>query len=255
MSNAEQENAMNKMPKFNPLSPQNKEFLIRNAPVFLALLIGIGGSFAFGYMLGHRQGLTVVGIDGDSKQLSEVVKQQKADLEIMSKQFNTTVQERDVAVSNANKFYQSFVDEKARTSQLDTITAGYGELLRTRGGVELTVQNLDVKPLPNDAFEYVLDLVQISPDKKPATGQIELRLIRGSEVMAIPMQDNVFKFDSYQRLTGRWTMPKGFEPAFIEVRLTGIPPKRFTWQRGKNNTVTPASQITSEIPQTKPNVK
>lgn len=254
MSTVEQQNTSTNWHRFNPMSPQNKKFLLRNAPVFLALLIGVGGSFAFGYMLGHRQGLTVVGIDGDSKQLGEVVKQQKADLEIMSKQFNATVQERDVAVSNANKFYQAFIDERARASQLDTITSAYTELLRTRGGVELTVQNLDVKPLPDNAFEYILDLVQVSPDKKSITGHVELRLIRGSEVMAVPMQDNVFKFDSYQRLTGRWTMPKGFEPSFIEVRLSGIPPKRFTWQRGKN-TVTPASQIISEIPQTKPNVK
>lgn len=254
MSNAEQQSFLSKLPKFTPMSPQSKKFLLRQAPIFLALLVGVGGSFAFGYMLGHRQGLTVIGIDGDSKQLSEVVKQQKADLEVMSKQFNATVQERDVAVSNANKFYQSFVDEKARSSQLDMITTAYTELLRTRGGVELRVQNLDVKPLPDNAFEYILDLVQVSPDKKPATGQVELRLIRSSEVHAIPMQDNVFKFDSYQRLTGRWTMQKGFDPAYIEVRLTGIPPKRFAWQRGEN-TVTPASQIISEIPQTKPNVK
>lgn len=254
MSTEQQNTWSNKMPKFNPLTPERKQFLLRNAPVFLALLIGIGGSFGFGYMLGHRQGLTVVGIDGDSKQLNEVVKQQKADLEIMSKQFNATVQERDVAVSNANKFYQAFVDEQARSSQLSTITSAYGELLRTRGGVELMVQSLNVKPLPDNAFEYIVDLVQVSPTKIPATGQIELRLIRGSEVMAVPMQNNVFRFDEYQRLTGRWTMPKGFEPSFVEVRLTGIPPKRFTWQRGKQ-TVTPESQIISEIPQTKPSVK
>jgi phage tail tube protein FII len=39
----------------------------------------------------------------------------------------------------------------------------------------------------------------------------------------------------FERLTGRWTMPKGFTPQFIEIHLNGSVSevKRFSWLRGE----------------------
>lgn len=242
----------------NSSTSKKTPFIKRHMVVLVALSLGLIGSFALGHMVGHRQGLTAIGLEADAKQLNEIVKQQKNDLELISKQFNSTVQERDVAVSNANKFYQAFNDEKARTTQLESMNTMFTDLLRERGGVDLTVQNIQVKPLPDNAFEYAVDLVQISPKNTPAQGSVELRLIREGETLAIPMENRLFKFNTYERLTGRWTMPKGFTPQYIEVRLLGIGVsapvvRRFSWRRGKETV--PASQVISEIPQTKANAK
>ena len=84
---------------------------------------------------------------------------------------------------------------------------------------------------------------------------VEIRLIRGSEVLAVPMEKSQFNFENFERLTGRWTMPKGFTPQYIEVRISGSVPvaKRFNWARGE--AVEAPSAFISEIPQVQPNAQ
>ncbi|MDA1587709.1 hypothetical protein PDK27_28610, partial [Bacillus cereus group sp. TH230-1LC] len=203
----------------------------------------------------HRQGLTVVGFDADAEQLVEVVQKQKTSLDALNKNYNAAVQERDVAVTNSNELYLSLQKALDQQAQSETTAVIYREVLRQRGGIPLAVQHIAIKPLPENAFEYQLDLVQVSPSKRAASGTVELRLIRGTEVLVVPLEDKNFNFENYERLTGRWTMPKGFTPQFIEVRLTGSTPvtRRFSWSRGE--AVESQSAFVSEIPQAEANAQ
>lgn len=236
--------------------PVKKPFFETNLPLVIGAAVLVIGSGFIGYSVGHRQGLTVVGYDADAEQLVEVVQKQKQTLEDLNKSINTSVQERDVAVSNSNDLFAALNQAKDSETQARSLSALYREVLRQRGGLSLTVQNLSIKPLPENAFEYQLDLVQVSPSKRNTSGQVELRLIQGTEVLVVPMEDKNFNFDEYERLTGRWTMPKGFSPQFVEVRLTGTNTpviKRFSWAKG-NAVETPAANI-SEIPQAEANAQ
>lgn len=226
-----------------------------NSPLIIAAVVLSLGSLVLGYTVGHRQGLTVVGFDADAQQLVDVVQKQKANLDALNKNLNTAIQERDVAVENSNELYANINKLKAEKSQIDGLSAMYREVLRQRGGLSLSVQNLAIKSLPEDAFEYQLDLLQVSPEHRRASGNVELRLINGTEVLVVPMEKKSFSFDDYERLTGRWTMPKGFTPQFIEVRLSGSASvvKRFSWQRGKP--VENLASFASEIPQAEANVQ
>jgi hypothetical protein len=67
------------------------------------------GSFMLGYTVGHRQGLTVVGYDADAEQLVEVVQKQKTALDAVNKSLNAAVQERDMAVTNANELFKALI--------------------------------------------------------------------------------------------------------------------------------------------------
>lgn len=234
--------------------PQPKEkakqsFLKENTPLLLGGVVLCAGSMLLGYTVGHRQGLTVVGYDADAEQLVEVVAKQKSELTNLNKTLNTATQERDVAVTNSNDMFAALNQAKADKVQIEGMSAIYREVLRQRGGLSLIVQNLDVKALPENAYEYQIDLVQVSPSKRRATGEVELRLIQGTEVLLVPIAENRFNFEDYQRLTGRWTMPKGFNPQFIEIRVKGSTPvtKRFSWQRGQ--AVETPSAFAAEIPQ------
>ncbi|HJF28111.1 MAG TPA: hypothetical protein K8V79_07680 [Acinetobacter lwoffii] len=237
-----------------PQEPDEKKPLMKGStPLVVGAVVLMLGSGLLGYTVGHRQGLTVVGFDADAEQLVEVVQKQKASLESMNKSLNTAVQERDLAVSNTNDLYLAMTkaqDEQAQAESLGTI---YREILRQRGGLALTVQHVGIKPLPDNAFEYQLDLIQVSPGKNRVSGSVEMRLIKGSEILVVPMEDKSFNFENYERLTGRWTMPKGFRPEFIEVRLTGSKPvtRRFSWDQGK--AVESPSTVLSEIPKTEAN--
>ena len=197
----------------------------------------------------------MVGFDADAEQLVEVVQKQKTSLDALNKNYNAAVQERDVAVTNSNELYLSLQKALDQQAQSETTAVIYREVLRQRGGIPLAVQHIAIKPLPENAFEYQLDLVQVSPSKRAASGTVELRLIRGTEVLVVPLEDKNFNFENYERLTGRWTMPKGFTPQFIEVRLTGSTPvtRRFSWSRGE--AVESQSAFVSEIPQAEANAQ
>ena len=109
---------------------------------------------------------------------------------------------------------------------------------------------LRLQCLISNAYEYVLDLIQISPNKRRATGKLEIRLIRNDEILTVPLDSTSYNFDYYERLTGRWTMPSGFAPQFIEVHLKGSGDtviQRFAWRRGAKDVS--SSAFLGEIPQ------
>lgn len=228
-----------------------KPFLKGNMPLVIGGVVLCAGSMLVGYTVGHRQGLTAVGFDADAEQLVEVVAQQKSTLGTLNKNLNAAVQERDVAVSNSNDLTEALNKATSEKTQIDTMSAIYREVLKQRGGLSLTIQNLAVKPLPENAFEYQIDLIQVSPRR--ATGNVEIRLISGTEVLTVPMADGNFNFSDYERLTGRWTMPKGFNPQFIEIRLNGATPviKRFSWSRGQ--AVESSEALAAEVPKAEAN--
>lgn len=237
-------------------SVKKNKFLKTNLPLIAAATILIGSSFMLGYTVGHRQGLTVVGYDADAEQLVDVVQKQKTALDSISKSLNAAVQERDMAVGNADELFKAINQANADKTQFEGMNLIYRDILRQRGGVSLTIQNLAIKSLPENAFEYQLDLVQVSPNKRRAAGSVELRLIKDTEILDVPLEDKNFNFDDFERLTGRWTMPKGFTPQFVEIRLSGAGTpviQRFSWQQGKPVDVN--SAFVSEIPQAEANAQ
>lgn len=224
-------------------------FVKANKFLLLGSAILLCGGMVLGYSVGHRQGVTVAGYDADAEELMEVVQRQKETLTTLNKNLNMAIQERDISVSNVNKLNNSLTDTKADLGIAQSQSQIYREVLRQRGGVSLMVQNLGVRPLPENAYEYQIDLMQVSPNQRRAMGSVELRLIRGDDILVIPMETKSFNFDNFERLTGRWTMPKGFVPHFIEVRLSGTVSevKRFSWLRGKE--IENPARFASEVPQ------
>ena len=232
------------------LVPEKPAFWSTHVPLFLTAVVLSVGFLALGYSIGHRQGLSVVGYDADAQELAEVVTKQKSALDAVNKSLNSAVQERDIAISNFNDLYTALTQSRTDRIQFESLNVFYREVLRRRGGVGFTIQNLTVKPLPENAFEYQLDMVQISPNKLPIKGRAEIRLLRGNAVLTVPMESSDFDFQDYARLTGRWTMPKGFVPQFIEVHVdlaSGPVVKRYRWQKGAE--IDSPGNFVSEIPQ------
>lgn len=233
----------------HPSEPKTPFWKSQSAVLVAALLLA-GGGFALGYGVGHKQGLTVVGFDQDAQELAEIVAKQKSALEAVSVSLNTSTQERDVAIQNAKELNDALGLANQDKSYAQSLSTTYREKLRERGGLSLTIQNIKIKPLPSNAYEYVLDLVQVSPSKRRAVGRVEIRLIEGNEVLTVPMESSNFNFENYERLTGRWTMPSGFEPQFIEVHLKGSGDaviQRFAWRRGAKDVS--SSVFLGDIPQ------
>lgn len=237
-------------------SSTERPFMQTNMPLAIAAAILIVGSGMFGYSLGHRQGLTVVGFEADAEQLVEVVKKQKVNLDQLNKSLNLATQERDIAVSNATDLQRAINQARNDQTQAENLAVIYREVIRQRGGMALAVQHLSIKPLPENAFEYQLDLMQINPNKRYASGNVEIRLIQGTEVLVLPLEDKTYNFENSERLTGRWTMPPKFSPQFIEVRLSGAGTpvvRRFSWNKGE--AIENQSAFISDIPQAEANAQ
>lgn len=228
-------------------------FLKTHYPLLIAGALLAGGGAFVGYSVGHNQGLTVVGFDADAQELASIVEKQKVNLEVANTALNMATQERDIAVQSAKQLNEVVAKAKEDKAHSDFLSSTYREKLKERGGLSLSVQNIAVKPLPSNAYEYVIDLVQVSPNNRRAVGNIEVRLINREDTLVIPLEKSQFNFDYYERLTGRWTMPSGFTPQFIEIHLKGnqVAIQRFAWQRGKESIDSPA--FISEIPQTQAN--
>lgn len=238
-----------KDPAVKPDSVIKKNFVQANKFLLLGSVLLCFGGFVLGYTVGHKQGLTVVGYDADAQQLIDVIQKQKTTLAELNKNFNLATQERDLALATTTSLTNTLTENKADLSISQVQTQIYRNLLRQRGGIGLMVQNLAVRPLPENAFEYQLDLLQVSPNEKKANGSVELRLIRGHDILLVPMQNSQFSFDNFERLTGRWTIPNGFVPQYIEVRINGgiNEIRRFNWLRGKE--VVNAARFATDIPQ------
>lgn len=235
---------------------EKKPFLQSNMPLAIAAAILVIGSGVFGYSVGHRQGLTVVGFEADAEQLVEVVKKQKTNLDQLNKNLNLAIQERDLAITNANDLHRVVNQARNDQAQAENLAVLYREVIRQRGGISLTVQHLAIKPLPENAFEYQLDLMQVNPNKRRASGNIEIRLIQGTEVLVVPVEEKTFNFENSERLTGRWTMPNKFSPQFIEIRLSGAGApvvRRFSWNKGE--AIENQSAFISDIPQAEANAQ
>lgn len=233
-----------------------RRFMHSNLPIVLGGVIVGGGSLLLGYSIGHQQGLTAVGFDADAEQLNEVVQEQKQEITILNTSLNTTVQERDLALNNLKETTENYRKETELREQASQQRDIYREILRLRGGIALTVQNIDIKPLPDRAYEYRLDLMQLQPNQRRSSGTVQIRLIEGDNVLVVPMAEDSYSLDSFQRLTGRWTMPNGFSPQYVEVRLqgNGTPViKRYAWERGAPVKDMPA--ILDEIPQAEANAE
>jgi len=92
-------------------------------------------------------------------------------------------------------------------------------------------------------------LMQLRQKSVPLRGTLAIRLIQGANVVNVPVAD-VIKLNDFQRLKGRWNMPAGFTPEFVEVEANAGGQtilQRFAWERGApmQNTPQPTSAVAS----------
>ncbi len=202
----------------------------------LAGLVVAVGSVMVGYSLGLQHGLTRIGASAEQvAQLREDLQKQTSAVSTLSQTLTSTTQERDLAVDNNERL----TTEMAKVTDGQELAAARQQSLidwiNAHGGAPLAIRAVDIKPLPQQAFEYHIDLMAISDSKKPVSGTLELYLIDGDTLMEVPVNPARFTVRGFERLVGRWTMPKDARPQFIEVRVKGGREpivQRFAWESG-----------------------
>jgi len=216
-------------------------------PFILALMaiLVAGGAALLAYSVGHQQGMTVVGASvRDVSDLKKSIAEQKSTIEILNRTLATMVQERDLALENAQSVQEQMRTEVDLRQLSESRLASYQDLLIGHGGVDLSIRSIHIKPLPDRAFEYEFDLMQLRPNRREVSGRIQMHLINGETIVEVPLAQDQFKFNSFQRLAGRWTMPAGFTPQYVDIKLRGggqNTTQRYAWERGSQSTEIPAT--------------
>jgi type II secretory pathway component PulM len=196
-----------------------------------------------GYFIGHQQGMSVIGASiSDLKKLNTKIDQQQAALDTMTRTLSSTVQERDIALTTSKDLKDSLEKQSADNAVLDARFKIYRDHLLSVGGMGLALQNVEIIPVSQSVFEYHIDLMQLRQKTTASVGTLSVRLIQGTNVVNIPLTSSRVSISDFQSLTGRWTMPTGFTPEFLEVNATAggqSVVQRFAWERGALQESTP----------------
>lgn len=202
----------------------------------LAGFLLAGGGLLLGYGVGNQKGMSAQGASvREVADLRAAVGSQKTAIEILNRTLSATVQERDIAVDSSKELNTTLASEKDLRARSDARLAVYQTLLAERGGIDLTIRSIDIQPLPERAFEYRIDLMQLKPNLRAVSGTLDIKLINGETVVAVPLAKNRFTLDSFEQLSGRWTMPAGFSPQYLEITVQGggqVVKQRYAWERG-----------------------
>jgi hypothetical protein len=209
--------------------------------VAVGMLLVISGLWV-GYLTGHQQGMSVIGAStSDLKKLSTTIDQQQETLDKLNQALSTTIQERDIALSTSKGLANLLAQQTTERQLLDARFKIYRDRLLSVGGMGLALQNVEIISFSPSVFEYNIDLMQLRHRNLASVGTLSVRLIQGANVVNIPLTTNRVSIADFQRFTGRWTMPAGFTPEFLEVSATAggqSVVQRFAWEHGapKKNT-------------------
>lgn len=223
--------------------------------VAVGVLLVISGLW-LGYLTGHQQGMSVIGAStSDLKKLNLKIDQQQVTEDTLNRTLSTAIQERDIALSTSKGLTTIVAQQTTELELLDDRLKIYRDRLLGLGGMSLSLQNVQIISISSGIFEYNIDLMQIRQKNSVSVGTLSVRLIEGLNVVNIPLMSHRISLTDFQRFNGRWTMPAGFTPEFLEVSAVAggqSVVQRFAWERGspKKNTplVTTPVPVTSVVP-------
>ena len=148
---------------------------------------------------------------------------------------SNTVQERDIALTTSKGLTDSLAKSSVDRELIDGQMKVYRDRLLGFGGISLSLQAVNILPISPSVFEYNIDLMQLRQKASASRGTFSIRLIQEGNIVDVPLANNKVEITDFQRLTGRWTMPAGFTPQFIEVSANAggqSTIQRFAWERG-----------------------
>jgi hypothetical protein len=245
-------------------SSSNKGYLTRfernHLLVAVGVLLVISGLW-LGYLTGHQQGMSVIGASAsDLEKLNLKIDQQQVTLDALNRTLSTAIQERDIALSTSKGLTTIVAKQTADLAVLNDRFKIYRDRLLSLGGMSLALQNVEIVSISPGVFEYNINLMQVRKKSSVSTGAISVRLIQGINAVNIPLTSDRINLTDFQQFKGRWTMPAGFTPEFLEVSAVAggqSVVQRFAWERGsaKKSTplvATPAPIVPSAPAQTMP---
>lgn len=211
--------------------------LILAGSLLLVSLVGL----LFGYKVGYYQGESYASEKakqalGGEELTAEDIKAMRGQVELLKSQLSTAQQERDISLSN-------LADLRTTNDQLKTVNLQFQQnddiftkLLAKEGGIPLQIIGAKIAPLPENAFEYRLDVAMLDKSNQVKKLLPKLTLLDDSHMVDVPLEPNSYDVHGIARVRGRFLMPQGFTPKQVKVELTAGTEKIeqiYDWQLGQ----------------------
>lgn len=191
--------------------------------VVVILVTAIVG-LIFGHKLGYQRGFhsmqteTKQALITSSKATKELEKL-RLSTKIATNQAATAKQELAISLANLNelrKNQQELTVENRQVSQLNEL---YADIVSDKGGMPLQVIGAQIKPLPENAFEYGFDVAMLSNDGQAKRLNPTLTLLNDDDLVEVPLDPAVYTIEGVTRIRGRFTMPSDFKPLQVKLNL------------------------------------
>ncbi|ERL55040.1 hypothetical protein M917_2386 [Psychrobacter aquaticus CMS 56] len=178
----------------------------------------------FGHKLGYQRGFH--SMQNETKQAMINSTEATRELEklslshkIATNQASTAKQELAISLANLNELRKSQQTLTVENRQLSQLNELYADIVSDEGGMPLQVIGAEIKPLPENAFEYGFDVGMLSSDGKAKRLTPTLTLLDDDDLVEVPLDPAVYTIEGITRIRGRFTMPSGFKPLQVKLSL------------------------------------
>ncbi len=238
--------------KMNDNKPKLTKKLL---PIFAITLIVVSLILSiFVYKLAYRKGYHDA--NRETKILADGIEMNTAGLkniqlenEILKNEADSALQERDISLNNLVNLRKRMEELSITNAQLKQTIKLYAKNLSVQGGIPLQVIGVKIEPLPEQAYEYRFDVLQLAPDGKTYTLYPKIDLLNSTSFVSIPIKPKTYEINGVARIRGRFTMPEGFNPQQLRLKLSAGNEnieQLYNWRLGKRKNDVPLSL--AEVP-------
>ncbi len=182
---------------------------------------------------------------------TEGVKSIQLENKVLKSETEAAKQERDISLNNLVEMRERVKKLQTSNAQLQQTIDIYGKNIMSRGGIPLQIIGAKIAPLPEGAYEYRFDILQLTKDGKVQELKPSIKLLTKTSFVSIPLEPSSYEIKGVARVRGRFVMPKGFTPSQMQLNLTAGSEELeqvYNWKLGKRTNNLPLSL--AEIPDT-----
>ncbi|WP_201594998.1 hypothetical protein [Psychrobacter vallis] len=191
--------------------------------VVVILVTAIVG-LVFGHKLGYQRGFHSMQTETkqamiNSTEATRELEKLSLSHKIATNQASTAKQELAISLANLNELRKSQQTLTVKNRQISQLNELYADIVSDKGGMPLQVIGAEIKPLPENAFEYGFDVGMLSSDGKAKRLTPTLTLLNDDDLVEVPLDPSFYTIEGITRIRGRFTMPTGFKPLQVKLSL------------------------------------
>lgn len=178
----------------------------------------------FGHKLGYQRGYYSMQTEAKqavitSNEATQSLKDLRLSNKIATNEAATARQELEISLANLKELRENQQELLVENKQLTQLNEVYAEILSEKGGMPLQILGAEIKPLPENAFEYGFDIGMLASDGKAKSLKPTITLLNDKDLVEVPLEPASYSIEGITRIRGRFMMPAGFKPLQVKLSL------------------------------------